>query len=177
MSFGALALAKLFGGRPRAHTRRVMPSLVVLATAACAMTLGGCGETTRVRLVLQVVEDRFRPNHIDLIWGIPGGPQRGARVPASGPLAATGSNLGSVLITLDDASPGERRFIARGLRGDERVSGNSSSLPWKKGGDSTLTMTLGCYEDPEWPALPGCPAEGGGEPVDAGAQGGADARD
>ena len=65
-------------------------------------------------------------------------------------MTATGSELGSVLITLNDDKPGERVFVVHGKRGnDEVVSGASAALAWKSGTESSITLTLvSCFEDP-----------------------------
>jgi hypothetical protein len=122
--------------------------------------LAACGGPTQVRLILRVEDDRFRPEFVDVIWGVPDGAQRRARVPAQGSLAPSGPEIGTVLITLSDSHMQSRRFVARGFRGDgQRISGASGTLPWKSGAESTLTLTLvDCYDDPSEPRLPGCPS-------------------
>jgi hypothetical protein len=124
------------------------------------LLLAACGGPTQVRLVLRVEDDRFRPDYVDVVWGVPDGPQRRARIPGQGNLPASGPEIGTVLITLADSQMQARRFVARGFRGEGmRVSGASGLLPWKGGAESTLTLTLvDCYDDPSEPRLPGCPA-------------------
>jgi hypothetical protein len=132
----------------------------LVATLGLLAASGGCSDTsTRVRLVFTVQEAAFRPDHIDVIWGVVGGEQRSARIPADGPLPATdGNNLGEVLIILDDQEMQTRRFIARGTRGDQRVSGAVANVTWNGGQETIVPMELGCYDDPGIPMpLPGCP--------------------
>jgi hypothetical protein len=129
---------------------------------ALLLTGGACGDdSTRVRLLFTVDEPAFRPDSIDLIWGVVGGDQRTARIPASGSLPMDG-DVGSVLIILDEAQQQPRRFIARGKRGDERVSGQVATVPWNSGNETAVTMKLGCYDDPGIPeAVAGCRAGNG----------------
>jgi hypothetical protein len=145
----------------------------------------GCSGPTRVRLVLRIEDERFRPDHVDVQWGAPDGPQRTARIPATGSLPPSGPEIGSALITLDDGKPGMRRFVVRGFRPDgARISGASTLLGWKGQSESTVTLTLvDCYDDPANPPLPGCPSGGGpgdggaGPLPDAGTDAPSDARD
>ena len=135
-----------------------------------AVGLVACGGPTRVRLVLRVEDERFRPDYVEVVWGPPDGPQRSARIPATGSLPAAGAEIGTVLITLSDTKPGARRFVARGFRGErERVSGASNLLGWQGEAESTLTLTLvDCYDDPGLPKLPGCPTTEDGGVSDGG---------
>ena len=119
-----------------------------------------------MRLILRVEDERFRPEFVEVVWGVPDGAQRKARVPSQGVLAPSGPEIGTVLITLSDGQMQSRRFVARGYRGDgQRISGASGLLPWKGGAESTLTLTLvDCYDDPSEAKLPGCtttPTDGG----------------
>ena len=61
------------------------------------LLLTACSGPTRVRLILRVEEERFRSDYAEVIWGLVDGPKRSAPVPANGKLAATGTELGSVL--------------------------------------------------------------------------------
>jgi hypothetical protein len=123
------------------------------------LLLAACGGPTQVRLVLRVEDERFRPEYVWVAWGVPDKDVRKARIPAAGVLAASGPEIGTVLITLSDSQTQARRFVARGYRGDDqRISGASGILPWKGGAESTLTLTLvDCYDDPSETKLPGCP--------------------
>jgi hypothetical protein len=146
----------------RAQSRRSGCGLWGLALF---VLVGACGGPTRVRLVLRVDEERFRPEHADVVWGAIGGPQRTARIPAQGSLPASGNEIATVLITLSDSQMTARRFVARGFRADDvRISGASGVLGWMAETEATLTLTLvDCYDDPGEPRLPGCP-----EPADGG---------
>jgi hypothetical protein len=139
----------------RAQSRRSASRLWGLAL----LLLAACGGPTQVRLVLRVEDERFRPEYVDVVWGVPDKSQRHARIPAEGFLAPSGPEIATVLITLSDSQTQARRFVARGFRGDDqRISGASGVLPWKSGAESTLTLTLvDCYDDPSEPRLPGCP--------------------
>jgi hypothetical protein len=122
---------------------------------------GACSDdSTRVRLLFTVEDPMFRPDSVDVIWGVVGGEQRTARIPASGSLPpADGNNVGSVLIILDDDQPQARRFIARGKRGDDRVSGQVAMVLWNPGNETVVAMKLGCYDDPGIAEpVPGCRA-------------------
>jgi hypothetical protein len=140
----------------RAQSRRSASRLWGLAL----LFLAACGGPTQVRLVLRVEDERFRPEYVWVFWGVPAGDVRKARIPATGVLAPSGPEIGTVLITLSDGQMMSRRFVARGYRGDDqRISGASGLLPWKGGAESTLTLTLvDCYDDPSEAKLPGCPA-------------------
>ncbi|HEY0715452.1 MAG TPA: hypothetical protein VGF45_22415 [Polyangia bacterium] len=135
-------------------------TLATLGWLVTAATLtSGCGDdSSRVLLVFSVQEAAFRPDNIEIIWGVVGGDQRTARVPATGSLPPMdGDNLGEVLIILDDSQPEPRRFIARGKRGDERVSGHVATVTWTAGRETMVPMRLGCYDDPGIPEpVPAC---------------------
>jgi hypothetical protein len=139
----------------RAPSRRSASRLWGLAL----LFLAACGGPTQVRLVLRVEDERFRPEYVWVVWGVPDKDVRKARIPAAGVLAPSGPEIGTVLITLADGQTQARRFVARGYRGDDqRISGASGLLPWKGGTESTLTLTLvDCYDDPSEAKLPGCP--------------------
>ena len=143
------ALARLF------DDSRVLPRLLGLV-----LLLPACSSDTRVRLLLRTESEAFRPDHVDIYWGLPDTTElRTARIPATGSLPTTGSELGSVLITLSQDAATDRRFLARGWRGETRVSGATATVPWRAGSESTVTMTLECFDDPDYPEpLPGCPA-------------------
>jgi hypothetical protein len=155
---------------PQSGSRRWLRNVVGIAAVSfitCPFALlGGCGkDVTRVRLEFRVENEQFRPDYID-VWWQTGNAKRTARVPTVGSFTSMGPNLGSALISLNDGQPIERRFVARGMRGDVRVSGSVAEVPWNSGRESSVNMTLGCYDDPQFPEpVPGC---GPGAP-DAGA--------
>lgn len=131
------------------------------ALFALLLAAGACSDdSTRVRLLFTVDEPAFRPDSIDLIWGVVGGDQRTARIPASGSLPPMdGNNVGSVLIILSEDQQQPRRFIARGKRDDERVSGQVAMVLWNPGNETVVSMKLGCYDDPGIPEpVAGCRA-------------------
>jgi hypothetical protein len=143
------------------RSRRLFLRITAL-TGVLSACLGAaaCSGPTQVRLVLRVEEEKFRPDHVLVIWGTPGGKPRVARIPRDGSLNATGPEIASALITFDNEKPGDRHFIVRGQRNDESlISGANTVLAWKGGKEATLTVVLGCYEDPELGLPAGCPAD------------------
>jgi hypothetical protein len=148
-----------------ATSRRWFSPLLRAGAAASFLLLGACsGDATRVRLEFRVDNEAFRPEYI-VVWWQTGEAERESRVPNAGVLSPQGNVLGSALISLSDKQPVQRRFIARGFRGSNemRVSGAVAQVQWSSGRESSVIMTLGCYDDPEpkyAAPLPGCPSTG-----------------
>jgi hypothetical protein len=151
---------------------RVPRGAVALVIALASLTSACRQDVTRVRLEFRADGDTFRPDYVSVFWQT-GGKRRQARVPANGSFAPKGDLLGTALISLDENDTGERRFVARGYRGEEvRVSGAVATVPFSRGRESSVNMSLGCYDDPD-PDLATLPACGGSPPrPDGGGDGG-----
>lgn len=130
----------------------------------CAGASSGCREEaagTSLLVHLRAEAEAYRPEYVLLTWRAPGGKFRAdLRVPESGALpATTGFALGSVLIELDGAQAGERQLVARGMRGDDRISGATLRVPWRPSQRQEVELTFVRWHDGDGDGIPDSPGE------------------
>jgi hypothetical protein len=128
------------------------PSLV--AAVVFGLSLGlfagqpSCGRSTppaQIALFFRVEQELFRPEYLLVAWYGPNGREKvGVRVPSSGPLAASGMTLGSLMVDLGGAPAGERRISVWGMRGRTMVSGAVMRVMWNPGERREVALVLGC---------------------------------
>jgi hypothetical protein len=125
--------------------RRRRLLLLPLLLAACT------GEPlTNVLITLRVENEALRPQHVMLLWRVPGLADRPEqRLPEYGELGKDGPVVGSVSFQVEATIAGERELIATGYRGERKVSGARAKVSWVRGATQQLTLTLGCLPEPQ----------------------------
>jgi hypothetical protein len=151
----------------------------------------GCkAAKTEVAVTLKVnrEDEAYRPTYVTMLWRGPSGAGHDfdQRLPATGMLAQQGDLLTTVLIEVDDATPGERTVVMKGWKPvagtDTAISGAAAHVGYTPGQRVELTLFMKAWVDTNGNDVPDtfeCPTPATCILPDAGAtdDGGADAGD
>jgi hypothetical protein len=164
------------------------PAKLLCALAGWIVLAVGCkAEKTEVAVTLKVnrEDEAYRPAYVLMQWNAPSAHSFEQRLPATGTLPQQGDLLTTVLIDVDDATPGERTIIIKGMKtvanADTLVSGAGAHVTYIPGKRIELTLFMKAWVDLNGNGMPDsldCPPLGLCSPSDAGAgDDGGDARD
>jgi hypothetical protein len=147
-----------------------LPSLLA---ASLALVVGCKAAKTEVAVSVKVTKENeaYRPEYAELDWHGPPGHDFRQRLPATGTLTPLGDLLTTVLIGLDDATPGERIVVVKGLKNGAVISGDGQRVAFTPGQRVEVILFMKPWVDTNGNELPDaldCPPSGACTMSDAG---------